>query len=457
MPNVCFIFRRDLRIEDNRALFLAVEWARKHKGHIIPIFIFNENQVNPKLNPYYGSNVVQFMCESLEYLQKATKNTLILTYSKDTEVLEKIPELGAVAWNMDLTPFARHRDAILRTWCTKRKIEVLESEDYTIFPIETIKTQTNKFYEVFTPFYKKCISLLKETPPIITFRPGDIFIHIKKLHDESLFKRFYIANPDLAVHGGRDKAIIALRQDFSKYEELRDFPSANGTTKLSAYLKFGCLSIREVLGNFVARYGLESGLVRELLWREFYYCVTYNRPDILVGFLKNASMKKQYDVIHWNKPDTKFKAWCEGKTGFPIVDAGIRQMLKTGYMHNRVRMIVAMFLVKDLHIDWRYGERFFAQHLVDYDPSQNSGGWQWSASVGADSQPYFRIFNPWLQSARFDPDAVYIKTWIPELSTNTPKEIHTWYKYTGKSKYPAAIVDHSTESTLAIQTYANVA
>lgn len=466
-PVVCFIFRRDLRIHDNRALSAAVDWARKHGGRVAPVFIFNPAQVDKTKNPYYGSNAVQFMCESLAELGTTLGGTFTVTKAvSDTAVLAHIPGLAAVAWNSDLTPFARERDAAIKKWCVGHKIETIECEDYTIFPINTIKTGSGKFYEVYTPFYRKCIETLQKErsglPKLVRLRPAAALLtHLPELHNSELLKpgHFYTHNSHIAVRGGRVAAMAAIKRAqtgaLSKYDTVRDFPAVAGTTQLSAYLKFGCVSVREVLHAFVSKWGLDSGLVRELLWREFYNCLVWNRPDLLKA--PNASMKTQYDKLVWNRPGLAFKAWCEGRTGFPIVDAGIRQMLTTGYMHNRIRMIVAMFLVKDLHVDWRHGERFFAQWLVDYDPAQNSGGWQWSASVGADAQPYFRVFNPWLQSSRYDPDAVYIKRWIPELAGVETAAIHKpGGAAAAVSSYPKPIVDHAVESAAAIQYYKKV-
>jgi deoxyribodipyrimidine photo-lyase len=203
-------------------------------------------------------------------------------------------------------------------------------------------------------------------------------------------------------------------------------------------------------------YGENHGLVRELLWREFYANVTNHIPHILVGQVSSEPthpMKLKFDNVEWPHDEKKFKRWCEGKTGFPFVDAAMICMNKTGYMHNRLRMIVAMFLTKDMAIDWRMGERYFAQKLIDYDPSSNSGGWQWAGSIGADSQPYFRIFNPWTQSEKFDKDAAFIKKWIPLLANVPAKSIHNWdkdhVKYNNKG-YPAPMLDHSIESKKAL-------
>jgi deoxyribodipyrimidine photo-lyase len=451
----CYIFRRDLRLEDNLGLIATIKWAREHNAKIAPIFIFNPQQILQKHNTYHNSRIIDFMCGCLGELSVATGHTLSYFTGSDTEVLAKLAKsitIGAVAWNADVTPFARNRDAILKKWCSNNDIETIEQDDYTIFPIgSSPKTTTGKFYEVFTPFYTKCISTIKATqlPAVSSVHPTQAMF-VKTGHTKPMSVAIGPIKP------GRKAALTTLARsrllDYTK----RDYPAADATTHLSAYLKFGCVSIREVLKFMVRHHGLNSTIVRELFWREFYYIVAYNRPDILAGQIgkKNAAMRPIYD-IKWHNSAKLFRAWCEGETGFPLVDAGIRQMLETGYMHNRVRMVVATFLVKDLHIDWRKGEQFFAQQLIDYDPAQNSGGWQWCASTGADAQPYFRIFNPWLQSKKYDSDAVYIKKWVPELADIAPAVIHTLYRAdrSAISGYPAPIVVHSEEAEKTLSWY----
>lgn len=223
----------------------------------------------------------------------------------------------------------------------------------------------------------------------------------------------------------------------------RNLPSLSGTTGLSAHHKFGTISIRESYWAVRSALGKSHTLVRELYWRDFFTHIGFHYPHVLSG-----CFHERYDTLKWENDEVKFKAWCQGRTGFPIVDAGMRELNITGFMHNRMRMITASFLVKDLHIDWRWGEKYFAQRLVDYDPLVNNGNWQWAASTGCDAQPYFRIFNPWLQQAKYDPKCLYIKQWVKELAGCTPKRIHR-IQDNIPTEYVSPIVDHAVASQKA--------
>lgn len=235
---------------------------------------------------------------------------------------------------------------------------------------------------------------------------------------------------------------------FQNYKDTHDFPSLS-TTLLSPHLKFGSLSIREVYHTIAAKLGGEHSLIRQLYWRDFYSQIAFHAP-----FVFGHPYQKKFQTLPWSENKKAFAAWCAGKTGFPIVDAGMRQLNQTGFMHNRVRMIVASFLVKDLHINWLWGERYFAQQLIDYDPAVNNGNWQWCASTGCDPQPYFRIFNPWLQQKKFDPEAEYIKKWVVELQDIPTQLIHNWYRSDDIiPHYPRPIVEHSKESKKAKEDY----
>jgi deoxyribodipyrimidine photo-lyase len=234
----------------------------------------------------------------------------------------------------------------------------------------------------------------------------------------------------------------------SGYLSQRDFPALASTTGLSAYLKFGCCSVREAYYAVIQALGGEHPLIRQLYWRDFFTHIAFHFPHVF-----GHAFHQQYDNIAWKNNLDDFQAWANGLTGFPIVDAGMRELNQTGFMHNRVRMVVASFLVKDLHISWRWGERYFAQHLIDYDPCVNNGNWQWAASTGCDAQPYFRIFNPWLQQQKFDADCVYIKQWIPELRPFQPNTIHRWHKNPQPSDYPLPRLDHAANSRQAIRLF----
>ena len=252
-----------------------------------------------------------------------------------------------------------------------------------------------------------------------------------------------------ALQGGRKEALHLLKNiaHLKNYKEIRNFPALAGTTHLSAHNKFGTVSIREVYQTIVKCFGKTHTLINELYWRDFFTHILYHFPHVL-----GEAFHKKYNDIRWENNKNFFKKWCLGMTGFPIVDAGMRELNQTGYMHNRVRMIVASFLVKDLHIDWRWGEKYFAQQLIDYDPAVNNGNWQWAASTGCDAQPYFRIFNPWRQQVQYDPDCVYIKKWLPELINISPKIIHELYK-NKMNGYPQPLVDHAIASQFSKKMY----
>jgi deoxyribodipyrimidine photo-lyase len=282
---------------------------------------------------------------------------------------------------------------------------------------------------------------------------------------KSNIRKYYFNNPNesLFVIGGRDNAINIIKNiregQFKHYDKERDFPSLKDkTTKLSAYLKFGCVSIREVYYALLETYGLNHGLIRELIWKEFYACIVFNKPRVLIGQITNTNInlpfKEKYDNVKWSTNNEWFERWCKGQTGFPIVDAAMRQMNTTGWMHNRCRMVVASFLVKDMLMDWTLGEQYFAQKLVDYDPASNNGGWQFSSSTGVDAQPYFRIFNPFSQSLKFDANCEYIKKWVPELRDIDNKSIHAWDTSYEKNihitNYPKPMLVHKEQSKKAI-------
>ena len=422
-----FIFRRDFRIHDNLALNRLVSECG-NKG-VYPIFVFNPKQIYAKNNEYFSNNCVQFMIESLDILEK----DIHVNYyeNHDIEVLTKITKkykIKSIAYNKDYSPFAIKRDSIIAEWASSMSIRIITEEDYTLYPMGTILNNKGDPYQVFTPFYKKSLLIKVKTPEPLVVKSINVIKDIKAFDKH----KYYVSNDDISVRGGRDKALERFKKVMTDYATTRDYPAQDKTTRLSAYIKFGCVSIREVYYN----YNKVKELQRELLWREFYANILYYFPYVL-----GNSFKAQYDNVKWTNNKEWFKRWCNGTTGYLLVDAGMAQLNKTGWMHNRLRMITAMFLTKDLLIDWRWGEKYFATKLVDYDPASNNGGWQWSASTGTDSQPYFRIFNPELQLKRYDKNYEYIRTWIPNYEMDA----------IGK------IVDHKDRSAIAIKEFKRAA
>ncbi len=443
-PLSLFIFRRDLRLYDNTALISALEQSE----HIIPCFIFDPQQVTEK-NHYKSTNALQFMLESLADLKeqlKAHAGHLYIFYGAPEKIIEelfKTKKIDAVFINQDYTPYSLERDAHIEKICKKLNIDFNAHHDLLLHAPDSVLTQAGKPYTVFTPFYRAALKTPVALPRSNNHK--NYFIHklIEEKDPKEILDSF---NKNIFVHGGRENGLKILKhiENFKKYENTRDFPELP-TTGLSAHNKFGTISIREEFHTMVNHLGAMHMLVRQLYWRDFYTQIAAHFPRVF-----GHSYLEKYENIHWKENPETFKKWCTGTTGFPIVDAGMRQLNATGWMHNRVRMIVASFLTKDLHIDWRLGEKYFAQKLVDYDPAVNNGSWQWAASTGCDPQPYFRIFNPWLQQEKFDPECTYIKRWVPELTRYSPKIIHALSS--GKidiPNYPQPMVDHSKQTAYA--------
>lgn len=448
-----FIFHRDLRLHDNTGLIAACTQSKT----VIPCFIFTPEQIGTS-NHYKSDNAVQFMIESLHDLAEQLehkKGRLFLFHDETEKIIKNLikhEKIDAVFSNKDYTPFAQKRDKALAKLCKEHNVDFHIFDDTLMNAPGTVLTGAKEPYKVFTPFWKS--SVKHPVAKDISLHAAHFYTKaVRGAERDTIYKKIFLAtNPDLAVHGGRKNALKIVKHlaDFRTYLKTRDTPSID-TTLLSAHLKFGTVSPRELYHCMRESLGAsaQSGLIRQLYWRDFWYHVAYFWPNVF-----GHAFQDEYNNLEWSSSKKNFETWCEGNTGFPIVDAGMRQLNKTGFMHNRVRMIVASFLIKDLHIDWRKGEHYFAQKLVDYDPCVNNGNWQWSASTGCDPQPYFRIFNPWLQQKKFDPDCVYIKKWIPELADLPSKAIHSWYKQpVANIDYPRPIVDHETERSKALALY----
>jgi len=462
-----FIFHRDLRINDNTTLIKMI----KEMGEIIPIFIFTNDQILKTNNKYFSSNSVQFMIESLNELADAIKekNGKLYFFTGDNiKILESIHKdymINSIGYNIDYTPYARKRDKMINTWAENNNIKIYCNEDYALYDIldnQTINQTSKSAYLVFTPFKKYCMKNLTVKKPdkfnSFHFYKKNDLNNSKYIIDKKEIDKFYTSNKDINVNGGRKNGLKILSNidNWDQYNDKRDSLTYK-TTCLGAHNHFSTVSIREVYHKILDKLGKTNGLINELHWRDFYINITYFYPRILQGMIKgkNKALKEKYDEIVWSYNKNKFKLWCEGKTGFPIIDAAMNQLNTTGFMHNRCRMVVASFLTKDLHIDWRMGEQYFATKLVDYDPMSNSGGWQWSASTGADSQPYFRIFNPWSQQIKFDKDCEYIKKWLPQLLDVPIKDIHKWYEVweNYKNVYYKPIIVHNDEKNKTLKIF----
>lgn len=442
------IFTRDLRIDDNSSLNKLSEI--NDKDGIYPVFIFTPEQVDK--NKFKSDNAVQFMVECLHDLNESVDKKLGLFYGDFTTIIKSIisknkPKIISIT--KDYTPYAVKREKTLEKICKDYKIKCLITEDYCLnSPNDT------KLYQKYTP-YKNVVLMLNK--PRLPKSASLKFTNIDGNYSFEKASKLYTKNDKINLHGGRKNALTQLNkiQDQKQYEKTRN-KLEKSTSELSAFIKFGCVSIREVYHHIKKTLKDSKGLISQLIWRDFYFQLGYGFPHVLKG----KPLKEKYDKIKWDNSISKFNKWKEGKTGFPIVDAGMRQLNETGYMHNRARLITASFLVKTLLIDWRKGEKYYATKLYDYDPLVNNGNWQWVSSSGADSQPYFRIFNPWLQSKNHDPKCTYIKKWIPELKDVEPKIIHNWYKYYNteayKKKYISPMVEFDKQKQKVLDAYKKI-
>jgi deoxyribodipyrimidine photo-lyase len=453
-----FIFRRDLRLDDNTGLLAALEQCES----VIPAFIFDPRQIGNK-NQYRSANAIRFMIESLQDLDnqlRKKKARLYCWYGVAEEVVEKLLKSGtidAIFCNQDYTPFGLKRDEAIEHACIRHDVSLFSYHDLLLINNpDSIKTGNGTQYTKFTPFFTKARKFPVKKPRSCRSKN----FYTKKFLDAKtlpvILKKLPLSetNNKLLISGGRAAAKQKLRTIglFKDYARTHDFPWVE-TTMLSPHAKFGTVSIREIFYAINNSLGDGHPLIRQLYWRDFFTYVAYYSP-----FVFGQPYQEKYKKIPWENNEKQFQAWWQGKTGFPIIDAGMRQLNKTGFIHNRVRMLVASFLAKDLLIDWRWGEEYFARNLVDYDPAVNNGNWQWCASTGSDAQPYFRIFNPWLQQKKFDRECRYIKTWVPELRNVPPKIIHAWFDVASPKikNYPRPIVDHATTSVRAKRVFKSV-
>jgi deoxyribodipyrimidine photo-lyase len=458
MSKSIFIFRRDYRTDDNIGF---IECCKASES-VLPVFIFTPEQSKKRENPYFSDNSFQFLIESLEELSQELPHGLLMLQEDNVKALKELKkeyDFNTIYTNRDYTPYAIDRDETIRKYCESVDVEFHnEFEDYLLAPMNTFLKADGKPYTKYTPYknnaYKfnipkpiKCNNtLLKKC-----VNTKSLTSKIKYVASKSDIDKLYEKNEDIIYHGGRSEGLKRLSKidDFKKYETERNILSKS-TTLLSAYINFGCVSIRECFWKITDTLGRKCGLNDQLLWREFWYYIGFHFPHVINYKGKNKNMWSEYDGIKWKNNKRIFDAWCEGRTGFPAVDAGMRELNSTGYMHNRARLITSGILVKNFGIDWRWGEEYFSQKLIDINAPVNNGNWQWSASTGENKGEYYRIMNPWTQSEKFDKDAIYIKKWVPELESVDAKDIHHWdiackdekYKHID---YPKPIIEYGPE------------
>ena len=425
-------FRRDLRIGDHPALCAAME----NSDEIIPVFILNETQIAEA-----GSKLLAYMGQSLRALDESLGNKLHIIEGDAVDVLKDLIALydvQEVHISAEYERFGAERDA--RAEAAGIPL-VRTGSPYAVAPGRVVKPSDATPYRVYTPFYRAWRTHGWRAPA-----PTPKTINAPTPPDK------YRAFPDFPMPDGVDviaageAAALARFKSFTKsgldgYDENRNLAGIDGTSKMSTYLKFGEIHPRTLLAN-LGESKAHDTFRKEIAWREFYADVLFNNPNTDTEYYAPRFKQMRYDA-----PGTQFEAWCQGKTGYPFVDAAMRQLVIEGWMHNRTRMVVASFLVKDLHLEWQLGERFFAQHLVDYDVASNAHGWQWTAGTGTDASPYYRVFNPIEQGKRFDENGDYIRKYVPELAHVSASEIHEpWLFLDGYSKgYPERIVDHAVE------------
>ncbi len=412
-----FWFRRDLRLNDNAGLYYAL----KGPYPVLPLFIFDP-AILDKLEDKADARVT-FIHQTVSAVSKQlqTRGSALLVKYADVahawdEVLKEY-DVAAVYANHDYEPYAIERDDAIAQKLAPKNIPFYTYKDQVIFEKDEVLKDDGKPYTVFTPYRNKWYAKLKAF--YLKPYPSEKYLH-------NLYSTEALSIPPLQQMGFTQSGLAFPRKEYKNiiaaYVDKRNFPAIEGTSHIGLHLRFGTISIRQLAHD--ANNATEKTWLNELIWREFYMMILYHFPHTAT-----LSFKPEYDRIAWRNNADEFAAWCTGQTGYPLVDAGMRELNATGYMHNRVRMVTASFLSKHLLIDWRWGERYFASKLLDYELASNAGGWQWAAGSGTDAAPYFRIFNPEIQLKKFDPKLEYVKKWVPE--------------YADFSKYPKPIVDHT--------------
>lgn len=425
-------FRRDLRINDHPALLAAVETS----DEVIPLFILDKAQIKEA-----GAKLLAYMGQSLKSLDESLGNNLHIIEGDQVEVLTaliKKYDVQEVHISAEYERYGAERDARVEAAGIKL---VRTGSPYAVTPGRVVKPSDGTPYKVYTPFYRAWRThgwrAPAKTPKSMKF--------VQPTSEYRNFPEFSVPKGVEIIKAGEAAALTRFKEFTKKgldtYDENRNFAGIDGTSKMSSYLKFGEIHPRTLLEN-LGESKAHDTFRKEIAWREFYADVLFNNP-----MTDREYYAPRFADMRYDKPGAQFKAWCEGKTGYPFVDAAMRQLIQEGWMHNRTRMVVASFLVKDLHLEWQLGERFFAEHLVDYDVASNAHGWQWTAGTGTDASPYYRVFNPIEQGKRFDENGDYIRKYVPELAHLSAAEIHEpWLYLDGYSKgYPERLVDHALE------------
>ncbi|EIJ40462.1 deoxyribodipyrimidine photolyase [Galbibacter orientalis DSM 19592] len=422
-----FWFRRDLRLNDNIGFLEAL----KSGNPVMPIFIFDSNilQELPK-NDARVTFIHGRLQEMRMEFQERYDSSIALYFDTPINVFKSLVkeyEIQAIYTNRDYEPYAKERDQEISTYVSSKKIEFKTFKDQVVFEKDEVVKDDGDPYVVYTPYMKKW----KEN----FSKKNATSVSLSEYFDK-LVKNTRLPQLSLSDIGFNKSSIEVKNYDITpsildNYKNLRDFPAQKGTSNISVHLRFGTISIRQAMQK--ALEAKEHTFWNELIWREFFMQILWHFPETT-----HNAFRKKYDKINWRNNETEFQKWCKGETGYPLVDAGMRQLNKTGYMHNRVRMVVASFLCKHLLIDWRWGEAYFAERLLDYELSSNVGNWQWAAGSGVDAAPYFRIFNPTTQIKKFDKDLKYINTWVEDLNELT---------------YPDPIVDHKEARERCLKTY----
>ena len=463
-------FRRDLRTCDHAAFYHALKTGRA----VYCAFVFDTEILN--LLPQRADRRVEFIWQSVQELAAALRavgGDLLLLHGRARDEIPRLAaKLGvqAVFANRDYAPLARARDTAVAGVLAAQRVHFQTCKDQVIFEGGEVLTQSGTPFSVFTPYKNAWLRKLDDP----CFQPYPVEHYFDRLAKAGTGTGtqpplsalgFAITNPEPLAFGTGMKGATKLLRDFEKridaYAETRDFPALGGCSGLSVHLRFGTVSIRALVA--LARSRISRGAavwLSELIWREFYFAVLLHQPHVV-----NSAFRPEYASLQFENRKDHFAAWCDGRTGYPLVDAAMHQINQTGYMHNRLRMVAASFLVKDLGIDWRWGEKYFADNLIDFELAANHGGWQWAASTGCDAQPYFRIFNPVTQSEKFDKQGMFIRSYLPQLERVPDRFIHAPWKMGAEEQqkaacilgrdYPLPLVDHAVARARTLERYAD--